>query len=1171
MGDYFTMGDVVEEEESSDQRALLIPVKNSEQAVEVFVDELPDDVNDIIDILRAEVAPLDVWLQFAVEYYNQGHVSQFHEILAVASEPGIEEIYKDNASRMCRIKFFIALASHSVNAMWNEEDEKKRETISQRAVGYFQRADRLDHQHPMTLVGKALMFMAKNEDDRADRFIKSVLISNKTNLPAILGKALLLYRKKQYQDAKKLYLEAIKLHPRSPQAANMRMCFAYCCYHLGAVEKARGVMRYTASLDETNVDAVIANALWQLASQSREERAVSIRDESSRFMMMIHHAHAIDKTNPTVLNHLANHYFSQWIPLSCTVSVVRGSDIVSTSKDISSEVFPGQIICISDKYVAYISRDENAVSSSGLKLDGPYRDESATGTNIARKDYDKMFTLAGNAFHSTKIPEIRSESCYLMGRGCHAQGKYKDAYSYYFNAGRLWPKFVLPWFGLAQMYYERKEFAKAASYLEKANKVYSENVEILSLLGDVYGKLGKKDEAVILLRRVVELEPGNVEALIGTAELLHASLERKDQIIAISSYIAAEKVMNNASERVPMELYVNLGVLQQRVGKTADSIKCFQKALMQLGDSGNEESKSGETDALAKEISIPTPSEANITVLYNMGRVYEEMGDRDHAKRLYDAILDVFPGYTDCLLRLGCMLRDRGQEIEAIKMFDKVLEVDPACAEASLLQGNIHLKKREWVFAQKKYEKIMGMPGLKNDPYAFLSMGNIFMSNLGEKNRYTKNMSLSEVYYKKTLASYPHNIYAANGLGIMIAEKGNFELAKQIFSQVREASPDMPDAWINLAHIFVAEERYQEAIQLYTVCLTKCYHGQDLEVLLYLAKAYYEWKDFSSCIATLSRGLHMFPNDLRLWYNTGLAQEDYAVTTLGQETKTTTRSATGNAVPQHRTMADVQRAILDLKRAQRIFRFLLQQAEATNNSSVSEKKKHVSNLPFDKEKVSDHEKFCSDTLTKASYHLEFERQKEEKRRLEIEAQRKLLREYEERVAREEEETRMKEDDMRKRHDDIRLKQDERLKKLHEGWSVREREEEEKKVVKKKGGKKRKKAGDEDGGFIDDRDEELDEDGDHSMSIEDMKNRNATMKNLVEKRSKRARVNSNVENEKEDPTHLFGSDSSDDNNEQEASKEAVTKEDENSRVEIPDVMENRQAEKNELFGSSSDEE
>lgn len=733
---------------------------------------------------------------------------------------------------MCRIKFFNALASHAVNAMWNEDDEKKKEAISQRAVGYFQRADRLDHQHPMTLVGKALMFMAKNEDDRAERFLKSVLISNKTNLPAILGKALLLYRRKKYADAKKLYLEAIKLHPKSMQASRMRMCFAYCCYHLGAVEKARAVMKYAASLDDTNVDAVIANAIWHLGSLSREERTASIRDEGSRFMMMIHHAHAINKTNPTVLNHLANHYFAQWIPLPCTVSVVRGSAVVATSKDISSEVSPGQIICIGDKYVAYISRKAGAVSSSCIILDGPYRDESSTSANLSRKNYDKMFNLAGSAFHSTKIAEIRSESCYLMGRGCHAEGKYKDAYSYYFNAGRLWPNFVLPWFGLAQMYYERKEYAKAATYLEKANKAYPENVEILSLMGHVSGKLGKRDEAVILLRRVVELEPGNVDALIGTAELLHSSEERKDQIIAISSYIAAEKVMKHASERVPMEVYVNLGVLQHRVGKTADAIRCFKQALKQieLGSDAEASSTIVDDEDMEAEFKIPTPTEENATILYNISLVFEEVGERDQATAIYEAILEVFPKYIDCILRLGCLLRDRGDEAGAIKKFERALELDPVCAEACLLQGNIHLNKREWSLAQKKFEKVMGMPNLKNDPYAFLSMGNIFMSNLGEKNRYTKNMSLSEGYYKKTIQAHPSNIYAANGLGIMVAEKGNFELAKQIFSQVREASPDMPDAWINLAHIFVAEGRYAEAIQLYSVCLSKCYNGQDLEV-----------------------------------------------------------------------------------------------------------------------------------------------------------------------------------------------------------------------------------------------------------------------------------------------------------------------------------------------------
>lgn len=45
---------------------IMIPVRDSEEFVTVSKDELPPDANDIIDILKAEFAPLDIWLQFAV-------------------------------------------------------------------------------------------------------------------------------------------------------------------------------------------------------------------------------------------------------------------------------------------------------------------------------------------------------------------------------------------------------------------------------------------------------------------------------------------------------------------------------------------------------------------------------------------------------------------------------------------------------------------------------------------------------------------------------------------------------------------------------------------------------------------------------------------------------------------------------------------------------------------------------------------------------------------------------------------------------------------------------------------------------------------------------------------------------------------------------------------------
>lgn len=45
---------------------LYIPVKNSEEVVQVALDQLPLDATDIIDILKAEQAPLNLWLTIAV-------------------------------------------------------------------------------------------------------------------------------------------------------------------------------------------------------------------------------------------------------------------------------------------------------------------------------------------------------------------------------------------------------------------------------------------------------------------------------------------------------------------------------------------------------------------------------------------------------------------------------------------------------------------------------------------------------------------------------------------------------------------------------------------------------------------------------------------------------------------------------------------------------------------------------------------------------------------------------------------------------------------------------------------------------------------------------------------------------------------------------------------------
>lgn len=50
--------------------SVYIPVHNSEEEVRVVVDQLPRDASDILDILKAEQAPLDLWLIIAVRSFS---------------------------------------------------------------------------------------------------------------------------------------------------------------------------------------------------------------------------------------------------------------------------------------------------------------------------------------------------------------------------------------------------------------------------------------------------------------------------------------------------------------------------------------------------------------------------------------------------------------------------------------------------------------------------------------------------------------------------------------------------------------------------------------------------------------------------------------------------------------------------------------------------------------------------------------------------------------------------------------------------------------------------------------------------------------------------------------------------------------------------------------------
>lgn len=50
------------------KHSIVVSIRGRNECVEIFTHELPDDPSTIIDMLRTELAPIDVWCKFALAY-----------------------------------------------------------------------------------------------------------------------------------------------------------------------------------------------------------------------------------------------------------------------------------------------------------------------------------------------------------------------------------------------------------------------------------------------------------------------------------------------------------------------------------------------------------------------------------------------------------------------------------------------------------------------------------------------------------------------------------------------------------------------------------------------------------------------------------------------------------------------------------------------------------------------------------------------------------------------------------------------------------------------------------------------------------------------------------------------------------------------------------------------
>ena len=250
-----------------------------------------------------------------------------------------------------------------------------------------------------------------------------------------------------------------------------------------------------------------------------------------------------------------------------------------------------------------------------------------------------------------------------------------------------------------------------------------------------------------------------------------------------------------------------------------------------------------------KRLRIPSA----ITIIFNIARLHEAAGNILAAIELHKAILKEHPSYVNSHLRLACIARDNSSILNCSEWLSSACLVAPFNEEVLSLVGNLHLSLCDWDPAQKIFTKLVNEKEGSVQAYSQLSLGNIYFNNLKTPKKYLKHLYYAADYYRRILQKDNANAYAANGLGTILAEKGELLKAKDVFNRVREVSGDtIPDTLLNLGHIYLAQKKHPEALQMYQSYMTrttatgapvtsKSQDDNEVEILMYIAFAYFDW------------------------------------------------------------------------------------------------------------------------------------------------------------------------------------------------------------------------------------------------------------------------------------------------------------------------------------------
>jgi predicted Zn-dependent protease len=231
--------------------------------------------------------------------------------------------------------------------------------------------------------------------------------------------------------------------------------------------------------------------------------------------------------------------------------------------------------------------------------------------------------------------------------------------------------------GVANQFIYKEDHAGAIEQLERVLQQDPGNPTARYLLAMSYDKVGREDEARMILDEILKEDPEDLRALIAMAGTLSKKGQR-DEVVAICKRTLAKDERNTQAMMLIADAYMDadddagaLPYLQKAVGiqpKLTRNRNNLAACLIGLG-------RLGEAETELKSILEAYPKFP--LTHFNLGLLYEEQGRLGDARQAYATEVELHPAGVPARFNLANLLLRLGDPAGAEEQLRKIVEGKP--------------------------------------------------------------------------------------------------------------------------------------------------------------------------------------------------------------------------------------------------------------------------------------------------------------------------------------------------------------------------------------------------------------------------------------------------------------------------------------------------------------